>query len=282
LLAAWLWSMNSSALWFGDFAAMLVVPFLVAQLLPLWMTDAKGRVLLALIGLAMLALLRTAAPAALAVLAACYSVVRFGLPWSVQKSVEGKNCAASTLAPFFGQTEDRVRSRPPALGFPYALLTPSHSSAHDGVSLRDAVGIAVMLSAWLFALATYAPPEARGSTSYFAATAGLLIAMMGRVIIYVAPFQPPISFLGRVVNRIWFIPNYDRIFLPAICASAPLLGLWLVRSYVPDQLVWTAPLALGAGWIIALGMPPTLHHWALTGSHRIATAALPRVEYIEI
>ena len=90
----------------------------------------------------------------------------------------------------------------------------------------------------------------------------------GRLLAYTIGYMPPISFWGRVRTFRWIIPRYDVIFV------APLLILALVATLFWEPVWDIRPgrilAAITAGYVfIALGFPPTLEEWRLTGSHRI-------------
>jgi|GEM_PF-2243323 len=291
LLLAWLWTLDSSIFTPGHVVTLFTAPFVIAHLPPLGAAGATGRVYVVFMGLALAAWLTPTSLSGVPALVACYAVVMTGLSQSLRSAVAGNNCAATQFAVLLGQKEDRARARPLKLGYPYPQLAPeppaalrdaSGTSQVDGISMRDAALLSATLALWAFVIASFAPtPPDREITSLWMTIVLLMVAIAGRVAVYVVPFQPPISFLGRIVNGHWLIPGYDRVLLPAIYAGLPLTLFLLVPRGESGGVVWAAPVAIFVGWFITLGMRPTLRNWALTGNHRISTGA-SRADFIEI
>jgi len=54
------------------------------------------------------------------------------------------------------------------------------------------------------------------------------ILSLFRALVYVGPFHPPISLWGRLVNRRFIIPGYDKVFLAPICTNESRLEFRVV------------------------------------------------------
>jgi hypothetical protein len=280
LLATWLWLQNGPVLHVGELLALFLVPFVMAHLIPLAFSSGAVRVCTILMAFALVAWLRPASPFSMLILAACYAVVLSGLAHSIQSAIAGEHCAATKLAALLGSKDSAAGRRDIDLAFPYAQLSPA--PRFSKISLQNAFLLSATLAVWLIAVVDYFPVQARDSTAYYFALIGLYLAILFRAVHYVGPYPPPISLLGRLMNGLWIIPGYDRVFIPSICAGIPVLVLLLIQYTAPSHLGWTSPLALFAGYSLALGMRPSYRQWALTGQHRISPRAKSRMEFIEI
>jgi hypothetical protein len=99
-----------------------------------------------------------------------------------------------------------------------------------------------------------------------------MFAVLIRLLAYIGPYRPPISFWGRILTGRWIIPGYDYVFLAPLCTLlVALLGWRAALLAGPDHWgIVVYPLATAAVLIVALNMSPSLGQWSLTGHHRIA------------
>lgn len=160
------------------------------------------------------------------------------------------------------------------LGWPFDFLGPPRQ--HFPVSTGWAAAIGILAGWWVYGVAGLLRFAHHWSTFHGCVVAFGCLLAGGRLMAYIIGYMPPISFWGRVRTFRWIIPRYDVVFV------APLLILALLATliWVPE---WDLPhgrllSAITAAYVfVALGFPPSLEKWRLTGSHRIIPA-VPKQE----
>lgn len=175
---------------------------------------------------------------------------------------------------FSGQSVDlRTWAANRELGWPVDRLSPQRS--RHSISTLRSVAVAG-LTAWLsFVLASVLtgnrePAERQQLEVAVTALSQLMLPLViFRLVRYLWGYPPPLSVWGRICTGRLIIPKYDYVLIAPLTVFLIWLGhVWVVRNTDWDVNV-TAPLCLGLMLLAALGMPPTLDQWRLTGRHRV-------------
>ena len=162
---------------------------------------------------------------------------------------------------------DQRKQQDRDVGWPLKQLCPTSSSVR--VPAVHGFLISVLVGWWLYAGASL-NSDLR-DRSEFLGVVYLIVgsaAIIGRCVIYMWGYLPPISLWGRVRSMRWVIPGYDQIFVAPLC----IVAVWTVANRVgklTDPL-FVVPVAVTLFLVLAFNMGPTLKTWHTTGRHRMA------------
>jgi hypothetical protein len=161
-----------------------------------------------------------------------------------------------------------------ALGWPYDRVGPRPTDTYS-IPLSDALAISA-LTGWLFFAVSYnlrSFPDAM-SGRFVVCIGILLVAAVARVLLYCFGYCPPLNLLGRLLLGRWIIAGYDQVFVAPLLTVAVCTAAWYFPISTGVDSLWTTPFAFAAGWLVLLGMGPSLQVWRLTGNHRISPGVL--------
>lgn len=99
-----------------------------------------------------------------------------------------------------------------------------------------------------------------GLCSFFLATS--------RLACYVGDRASPLGLWARLRLGRWIIPGHDYVYLPSMAIVALAIALPGALFELGASAPLTAGLTATCAVLIALGAPPTLAHWSLTGEYR--------------
>jgi hypothetical protein len=97
------------------------------------------------------------------------------------------------------------------------------------------------------------------------------IAVIARLIIYLAGCWPPISLFGRVATRRLIVPGYDVAFLCPLVTAAIAFVLPLALIWLGLAPIIAVPLSTAVTIVLAVSLPPKLEKWYYSGHHRVPT-----------
>ncbi|MCA9069009.1 MAG: hypothetical protein KDA84_08805, partial [Planctomycetaceae bacterium] len=161
-----------------------------------------------------------------------------------------------------------VRNR--HLGWPFDSLGPQPDP--NSVSMGWAAALGILVGWWAIVLLRVIT-EKEFPTVFSILSFGFVSFLgLGRLVKYAWAYQPPISFWGRIKTGRWIIPGYDVIFLaPIVILLLTGIVAWLLIGFrFPLENI--LPPFLAGGVFVALGFPPNLEEWRMTGTHRIVPA----------
>ena len=96
----------------------------------------------------------------------------------------------------------------------------------------------------------------------------LLSIAMVRLCVYVIPYFPPLTVLGRLATGRLQLPRYDcALFAPLLLALGALLPRLLLQYGAPFDFSIAIPIGISVFGAFAL--PPSYKWWAFCGGHRI-------------
>jgi hypothetical protein len=86
--------------------------------------------------------------------------------------------------------------------------------------------------------------------------------------IYLRPdYSPPISFLGRIWNKRFIIPGYDKIFIAPVCLIIVSIVIFITFFKSGLRSIWAFDVSLFLMLLLAFTLPPKLKDWRLTGHY---------------
>lgn len=156
------------------------------------------------------------------------------------------------------------------LGWPFDALGPKREP--NPVSMGWAAAMGLLLGWWAVVVLRVNSNEEFRLIFSFVSFGFVGILGAGRLGKYAWGYRPPISLWGRIKTGQWIIPGYDVIFLaPIVLLIFPGCVIGLLTTYhFPLENV--LPPFLAGGVFVALGFPPNLDEWRMTGNHRIVPA----------
>ncbi len=153
------------------------------------------------------------------------------------------------------------------LGAPFTVLAPMPVGNTVPWRHAIAIGVTAALIVWSMRLG---PPMQEGARMewIFSLQIAFFLALF-RLMAYRPAVHSPLTLLGRLKTRRLVIPRFDCVYVAplVIVTSGTLIG-FAIRQ-MPVYLTTQLAIVLGILTTLALGLPPSLEEWRLTGEHRL-------------
>ncbi|SFJ08964.1 hypothetical protein [Planctomicrobium piriforme] len=156
-------------------------------------------------------------------------------------------------------------------GWPFDQLSPGRFPFIQ--TPFTAFALALLAGWWALVILLWMPDEQMPQliSSYFIFA---LSCIVFRTVAYAYGYYPPLSLDARLRLFRWIIAGYDQIFIAPFLI---LLAIWGTSAGIEYGLLTDTvglPALVFVSLLIAIGCPPTLEKWRLTGEHRIAPTSL--------
>jgi hypothetical protein len=252
----------------------------------LWSTGASSYGYAAMFGLGLIARFWDSPPARLGSAIGVTLIALLGLrrslrnyPWASEILEAELRSVAATNADQIMAAQVRAGRR---LGWPFDRLGPKVGLSAPTRSF-DRILWSLLLGWWAYAATSpdLVFPLRNGILRFVLSglTMGLAI---GRVLIYVAGFAPPITLWGRLATFRPIIPRYDQVFVTPIAVAVISYAAQRELEVLGINPHVGLPIIISLIMMAALLGGPGLESWRLTGHHRVVGNKSANAEFINV